>query len=77
MYYMGRATGPVETNRHHPGIIMTRSPLHQQVDTLPELVDDLVRNVAELFPPLLCRSLDQVNLTGCGDSHHLRELPYG
>lgn len=84
MYYMGRATGPVETNRHHPGIIMTRSPLHQQVDTLPELVagmvDDLVRNVAELFPPLLCRSLDQVYLTGCGDSHNAAlnaELAFG
>jgi len=51
-----------------------RSPLHQQIDTLP----DLVRQVAQPFDESaratfdfeLCTSLKRVFLVGCGDSHH-------
>ena len=53
---------------------MIRSPLHQQVDTLPDLVremiDDLVRRIRDSFPRPLCRRLQRVFITGCGDSHH-------
>jgi glutamine---fructose-6-phosphate transaminase (isomerizing) len=51
-----------------------RSPLHQQVDTLPDLlrqmVDPLVPQAAETLPPATCAELQQVFLCGCGDSHH-------
>lgn len=63
---------------------MDRSPLHQQVDTLPELVesmiDDLVRHVSERFPPSLCQDVDQIYISGCGDSHNAAlnaELAFG
>lgn len=50
---------------------MNRSPLHQQVDTLPDLVrqmiDPLVRAVRE---GLAGQRPSRVFLTGCGDSHH-------
>jgi len=53
---------------------MERSPLHQQVDTLPDLVremiDDLVRRIRATFPKPLCGHLQRVFITGCGDSHH-------
>ena len=53
---------------------MGRSPLHQQIDTLPELVeskvDDLARAVAGLLSPDTCRQLEGVAIFGCGDSHH-------
>ncbi len=53
---------------------MDRSPLHQQVDTLPDLirdiVDDLVRHTRETFPPSICQQIERVYVTGCGDSHH-------
>ncbi len=53
---------------------MERSPLHQQVDTLPELmrdmVDNLVRRIQEIFPTPICRQIARVYITGCGDSHH-------
>lgn len=53
---------------------MERSPLHQQVDTLPdltrEMVDSLVEAAAAALPPLACRDLERVYITGCGDSHH-------
>jgi len=53
---------------------MERSPLHQQVDTLPDLIrdmiDDLVRRTRETFPPPVCRHVERVFVTGCGDSHH-------
>lgn len=49
-----------------------RSPLHQQIDTLP----NLVRQVAQPFDEAaratfdfeLCTSLKRVFLVGCGDS---------
>jgi len=51
-----------------------RSPLHQQVDTLPGMVetmiDELVRQAGAALPPNLCREISQVYITGCGDSHH-------
>ena len=51
-----------------------RSPLHQQVDTLPDLIrdmiDDLVRRTRETFSPPVCRHIERVFVTGCGDSHH-------
>jgi glucosamine--fructose-6-phosphate aminotransferase (isomerizing) len=51
-----------------------RSPLLQQVDTLPELVreliDPLLRQAEALFSPVRSRELQQVYLTGCGDSYH-------
>ena len=53
---------------------MERSPLHQQVDTLPELVatmiDPLVTAVRHTITPDLSQKVRRVFLTGCGDSHH-------
>ncbi len=53
---------------------MERSPLHQQVDTLPDLirdmVDNLVRRIQETFPTAECRQIERIYVTGCGDSHH-------
>lgn len=53
---------------------MERSPLHQQVDTLPaliaEMMDELIRRTGELFPTKLCKRINRVFVTGCGDSHH-------
>jgi len=52
----------------------TRSPLLQQVDTLPDLVremiDPLVRQAEALLTPAQCRDVQGVFITGCGDSHH-------
>ena len=54
--------------------MVTRSPLHQQVDTLPgiveSMIDDLVRQAGAALPLTLCHEINQVYLTGCGDSHH-------
>lgn len=51
-----------------------RSPLHQQVDTLPELVatlvDRLVPAIAAALPTAVAAEARRVFLTGCGDSHH-------
>ena len=53
---------------------MTRSPLHQQVDTLPDLVramvDPLVKSIRATLPDSICQSVQRVFITGCGDSHH-------
>lgn len=53
---------------------MNRSPLHQQVDTLPDLVlaliDELVTAVRQTLTPCLSQQIMRVFLTGCGDSHH-------
>jgi len=51
-----------------------RSPMHQQIDTLP----DLLRNIAQPFDVAaraafsfeLCTSVKRIYLVGCGDSHH-------
>ncbi len=54
--------------------MMERNALQQQVDTLPdlvrEMVDGLVTAVSHSFPKSLCEDIDFVCLTGCGDSHH-------
>ncbi|HEX6383221.1 MAG TPA: SIS domain-containing protein, partial [Anaerolineae bacterium] len=53
---------------------MERSPLHQQVDTLPDLlratIDPFVQAIGAVLPPSLCANLQRVFVTGCGDSHH-------
>ncbi|MBK8906300.1 MAG: SIS domain-containing protein [Anaerolineaceae bacterium] len=52
---------------------MERSPLHQQVDTLPEMVetmlDGLVTAVRHTLTPALCQKITRVFTTGCGDSY--------
>ncbi len=51
---------------------INRSPLHQQVDTLPEMVlaiiDDLVTAVRHTLTPALSQKITRVFTTGCGDS---------
>ncbi len=53
---------------------MKRSPLHQQIDTLPDLlqtlIDDLVTAVRHALTPGLSQKIERVFTTGCGDSHH-------
>lgn len=53
---------------------MPRSPLHQQVDTLPDLVramvDPLVKSIRAALPDSICQPVQRVFITGCGDSHH-------
>lgn len=53
---------------------MVRSPLHQQIDSLPDLlletIDPFIAAVRSLFVPSLCDQLERVYLFGCGDSHH-------
>ena len=53
---------------------MDQSPLHQQVETLPDLVrvmvGDLEQRVNETFSRTLCQKIQRVHITGCGDSHH-------
>lgn len=53
---------------------MTRSPMHLQIDTLPELVRQVAKPFDEsarhTFDFELCRSVKRVYLVGCGDSHH-------
>lgn len=50
-----------------------RSPLHQQVDTLPEMVetmvDGLVTAVRHTLTPALSQKISRVFTTGCGDSY--------
>ena len=52
---------------------MERSPLHQQVDTLPEMVetmiDGLVTAVRHTITPTLSQKITRVFTTGCGDSY--------
>lgn len=53
---------------------MNRTPLHQQVDTLPDLVramvDPLIKSIQTALPETAVRQVQRVFLTGCGDSHH-------
>lgn len=53
---------------------MERSPLHQHVDSLPDLaermVEELVAAVSGTFSLSTCRQFQRVFVTGCGDSHH-------
>ncbi len=54
--------------------VENRSPLHQQVDTLPELVSVMVAQlqvvVENALSNSLCEDMQRVFITGCGDSHH-------
>ncbi len=54
-------------------ISKNRSPLHQQVDTLPEMVetmmDELVTAVRHTLTPALSQKISRVFTTGCGDSY--------
>lgn len=54
-------------------ISKNRSPLHQQVDTLPEMVetmmDELVTAVRHTLTPALSQKISRVFATGCGDSY--------
>ncbi len=51
-----------------------RSPMHQQIDTLPELVRQIAHpfdvSARNTFDFELCTSVKRVYMTGCGDSHH-------
>lgn len=53
---------------------MTRTPLHQQIDTLPGLIRDIAQPFDQAaraaFDFELCTSVKRVYLVGCGDSHH-------
>lgn len=55
-------------------MMSTPSPMHQQVDTLPQLVRDVAHPFDEsarnTFDFELCTSIKRIYLTGCGDSHH-------
>jgi glucosamine--fructose-6-phosphate aminotransferase (isomerizing) len=48
--------------------------MHQQIDTLPQLVRDIARPFDEsaraTFDFELCRSVKRIYLVGCGDSYH-------
>jgi glucosamine--fructose-6-phosphate aminotransferase (isomerizing) len=51
-----------------------RSPMHQQIDTLPQLVRDIAHPFDEsaraTFDFELCTSAKRIYLVGCGDSYH-------
>ena len=52
----------------------TRSPMHQQIDTLPDLVRAIVKpfdaSARRAFDFETCTSVKRIYLVGCGDSHH-------
>ncbi len=54
--------------------MLTRSPMHQQIDTLPALVRDIVKPfdaaARRAFDFETCASVKRIYLVGCGDSHH-------
>ena len=51
-----------------------RSPMHQQIDTLPGLIRDIVKPfdaaARRAFDFETCTSVKRIYLVGCGDSHH-------
>lgn len=51
-----------------------RSPMHQQIDTLPQLLRDIAgpfdASARATFDFELCHSVKRVYLVGCGDSYH-------
>ena len=51
-----------------------RSPMHQQIDTLPALLAEIAQpfdvSARETFDFETCTSIKRVYLTGCGDSFH-------
>lgn len=54
--------------------MIDRSPMHQQIDTLPALVRAIAKPFDEsaraTFDFQLCASIKRVYLVGCGDSYH-------
>ena len=53
---------------------MPRSPMHQQIDTLPALIRDILRpfdaSARKALDFETCTAVKRIYLTGCGDSHH-------
>ncbi|MCY4020459.1 MAG: SIS domain-containing protein [Chloroflexi bacterium] len=51
-----------------------RSPMHQQIDTLPDLIRAIVKpfdaSARRAFDFATCTSVKRIYLVGCGDSHH-------
>jgi glutamine---fructose-6-phosphate transaminase (isomerizing) len=51
-----------------------RSPMHQQIDTLPELIQQIAgtfdASARATFDFELCKSVKRIYLVGCGDSYH-------
>ena len=51
-----------------------RSPMHQQIDTLPALIRDIVAPfdaaARHAFDFETCTAVKRITLVGCGDSHH-------
>lgn len=51
-----------------------RSPMHQQIDTLPELIRAVVKPfdaaARRAFDFETCTAVKRIYLVGCGDSHH-------
>ena len=51
-----------------------RSPMHQQIDTLPALVSAIAQPfdaaARQAFDFATCASVKRIYLVGCGDSHH-------
>ncbi len=51
-----------------------RSPMHQQIDTLPALIRDIVAPfdaaARQAFDFETCTAVKRITLVGCGDSHH-------
>ncbi len=51
-----------------------RSPMHQQIDTLPDLIRDIVKpfdaSARRAFDFETCTAVKRIYLVGCGDSHH-------
>ena len=54
--------------------MLNRSPMHQQIDTLPDLVREIAQPFDEsaraTFDFELCTSVKRIYLVGCGDSFH-------
>ena len=54
--------------------MIQRSPMHQQIDTLPELIRAIVQpfdaSARRAFDFETCTSVKRIYLVGCGDSHH-------
>ena len=53
---------------------MPRSPMHQQIDTLPALIRDIAAPfdaaARHAFDFQTCASVKRIFIVGCGDSHH-------
>ncbi len=51
-----------------------RSPMHQQIDTLPDLIRAIVKpfdaSARRAFDFETCAAVKRIYLVGCGDSHH-------